>query len=144
MARDYVCLYHSYLDAIQALGDAERGRLLTAMLEYSITGAAPQLGGNERYIFPMVKAQIERRAVLEDVHQKPEKLRLFLKAQKAKEKAKEKEKAKAKKRLLTQLTRARRRWVLCCRIIRIASLQRRRAQWRSCSLPTPTSWGRTW
>lgn len=60
MARDYVCLYHSYLDAIQALGDAERGRLLTAMLEYSITGAAPQLGGNERYIFPMAKAQIDR------------------------------------------------------------------------------------
>lgn len=55
-----MCLYHSYLDAIQALGDAERGRLLTAMLEYSITGAAPQLGGNERYIFPMVKAQIDR------------------------------------------------------------------------------------
>lgn len=60
MARDYVCLYHSYLDAIQALGDAERGRLLTAMLEYSITGAAPQLGGNERYIFPLIKAQIDR------------------------------------------------------------------------------------
>lgn len=60
MARDYICLYHSYLDAIQALGDAERGRLLTAMLEYSISGAAPQLGGNERYIFPMVKAQIDR------------------------------------------------------------------------------------
>ena len=60
MARDYVCLYHSYLDAIQALGDAERGRLLTAMLEYSITGAAPQLGGNERFIFPMAKAQIDR------------------------------------------------------------------------------------
>ena len=60
MARDYTCLYHSYLDAIQALGDAERGRLLTAMLEYSITGAAPQLGGNERYIFPLIKAQIDR------------------------------------------------------------------------------------
>ena len=60
MARDYICLYHSYLDAIQALGDAERGRLLTAMIEYSISGAAPQLGGNERYIFPMVKAQIDR------------------------------------------------------------------------------------
>lgn len=59
---------------------------------------------------------------MEDVRRKPEKLQLFLKAQKAKEKAKEKEKAKAKKRLLTQLTRARRRWVLCCRIIRIASL----------------------
>lgn len=60
MARDYICLYHSYLDAIQALGDAERGRLLTAMLEYSITGEAPQLSGNEKFLFPMVKAQIDR------------------------------------------------------------------------------------
>ena len=60
MARDYVCLYHSYLDAIQALGDAERGRLLTAMLEYSLTGATGHLGGNERFIFPIVKAQIDR------------------------------------------------------------------------------------
>ena len=58
--RDYVCLYHSYLDAIQALSDAERGRLFTAMLEYSITGAAGHLGGNERFLFPMVKAQIDR------------------------------------------------------------------------------------
>ena len=60
MARDYICLYHSYLDAIQALGDAERGRLFTAMLEYSMTGEAPQLNGNERFIFPMMKAQIDR------------------------------------------------------------------------------------
>ena len=35
MAREYICLYHSYLDAIEALDDAERGRLLTAMLEYT-------------------------------------------------------------------------------------------------------------
>lgn len=60
MARDYVCLYHSYLDAIQALGDAERGRLFTAMLEYSLTGAAGHLSGNERFLFPLVKAQIDR------------------------------------------------------------------------------------
>lgn len=60
MARDYVCLYHSYLDAVQALGDAERGRLFTAMLEYSLTGATGHLSGNERFIFPMVKAQIDR------------------------------------------------------------------------------------
>lgn len=60
MARDYVCLYHSYLDAIQALGDAERGRLFTAMLEYSLTGTTGHLSGNERFIFPMVKAQIDR------------------------------------------------------------------------------------
>lgn len=60
MARDFVCLYHSYLDAIQALGDAERGRLMTAMLEYSLTGAAGELGGNEKFIWPLIKAQIDR------------------------------------------------------------------------------------
>lgn len=60
MARDYVCLYHSYLGAIQALGDAERGRLFTAMLEYSLTGATGHLSGNERFVFPMIKAQIDR------------------------------------------------------------------------------------
>lgn len=60
MARDYVCLYHSYLDAIQALGDAERGRLMTAMLEYSLTGAAVELSGNEKFVWPLFKAQIDR------------------------------------------------------------------------------------
>ena len=30
------------------------------MLVYSITGEAPQLSGNERFLFPMVKAQIDR------------------------------------------------------------------------------------
>lgn len=71
MARDYICLYHSYLDAIQALGDAERGRLFTAMLEYSMTGEAPQLNGNERFIFPMMKAQIDRdRSRYESICQK--------------------------------------------------------------------------
>lgn len=62
MAREYVCLYHSYLDAIQALGDAERGRLMTAMLEYSLRGAAGELSGNEQYIWPLIKAQIDRDA----------------------------------------------------------------------------------
>ena len=62
MAREYVCLYHSYLDAIEALGDAERGRLMTAMLEYSLRGAAGELSGNEQYIWPLVRAQIDRDA----------------------------------------------------------------------------------
>ncbi len=60
MAREYICLYHSYLDAIQALDDAERGRLLTAMLEYTLTGDAGNLRGNERFVFPLIKNQIDR------------------------------------------------------------------------------------
>ena len=60
MAREYICLYHSYRDAIQALDDAERGRLLTAMLEYTLTGDAGPLCGNERFVFPLIKSQIDR------------------------------------------------------------------------------------
>lgn len=110
MARDYICLYHSYLDAIQALGDAERGRLLTAMLEYSITGVAPQLGGNERFIFPLVKAQIDRdrdrydekckmnseKGKLGGRPPKAEKAAAFYESQKSQDKDKDKDKGKDK------------------------------------------------
>ena len=58
----YVKLFVDYLDAIEPLGDAERGRLFTALLEYARTGEVPQLGGTERFIFPMMKAQLDRDA----------------------------------------------------------------------------------
>ena len=60
MARDYVCLYHSYLDAMEALGDAERGRLVTAMINHSQRREIGELSGNERYIWPMIRSQIDR------------------------------------------------------------------------------------
>lgn len=62
MAREYFCAYHSYLDAIEPLNDAERGRLFTACLEYSMTGVAPDLRGNERFLFPALRSQIDRDA----------------------------------------------------------------------------------
>lgn len=60
MAMEYFIAYHSYLDAMQPLTDAERGRLFVACLEYSKSGAIRHLSGNERFIFPMIKAQIDR------------------------------------------------------------------------------------
>ena len=56
----YIKLFLDYLDAIEPLGDAERGRLFTALLQYARTGEAPQLSGNERFLFPMMRAQIDR------------------------------------------------------------------------------------
>ncbi len=56
----YLKLFLDYLDAIEPLGDAERGRLFTALLQYARTGEAPQLSGNERFVFPMIRAQIDR------------------------------------------------------------------------------------
>ena len=56
----YIKVFVDYLDAIEPLGDAERGRLFTSLLTYARTGEVPQLGGNERFLFPMMKAQIDR------------------------------------------------------------------------------------
>lgn len=56
----YIKVFTDYLEAIEFLGDAERGRLFTALLTYAKTGAVPQLGGNERFVFPIMRAQIDR------------------------------------------------------------------------------------
>ena len=50
----------SNLEAIEPLNDAERGRLFTACLQYSMTGIEPELHGNERFIFPTIQSQIDR------------------------------------------------------------------------------------
>lgn len=62
MAREYFCAYHSYLKSIEPLNDAERGRLFTACLEYSMSGTAPDLRGNERFVWPTIREQIDRDA----------------------------------------------------------------------------------
>ena len=60
MPLDSFNVYHSYLKAIEPLNDAECGRLLRACLQYSMTGEAPELRGNERFIFPSWQSQIDR------------------------------------------------------------------------------------
>ena len=60
MAREYFKAFHSYLESIEPLSDAERGRLFTAMLEYSISGKVPDLQGNERFVFPTMRANLDR------------------------------------------------------------------------------------
>lgn len=60
MAREYFCAYHSYLEWIESLSDAEKGRLFVACLEYSKTGEVPDLRGSERVIFPAIRRQIDR------------------------------------------------------------------------------------
>ena len=107
MAIEYFNAYHSYLKSIEPLNDAERGRLFTALLEYSSTGVTPDLRGNERFIFPTMKEQIDRdmqkyeakcnknrENVLRRYTDVNDGIRTDTKS--TKEKAKEKEKAKAK------------------------------------------------
>lgn len=62
MAMEYFCAYHSYLAAMELLTDEEKGRLFDALLRYSSTGTAPDLSGNERFVFPTMRDQIDRDA----------------------------------------------------------------------------------
>ncbi len=48
-ARDYAALPHEYIEEMAALDDAEFGRLVRALLEYSRSGAPMALCGNERF-----------------------------------------------------------------------------------------------
>ena len=58
--KPYFCAYHSYLGSIATLNDAERGRLFTACLTYSLRGEEIELRGNEKHVWPVMKWQIDR------------------------------------------------------------------------------------
>lgn len=60
MAKEYFCAYHSYLETMEQLSDAECGRLFRACLTYSKLGATQELFGNERFVFSGLKSQIDR------------------------------------------------------------------------------------
>lgn len=60
MAREYFCAYHSLIESLKPFTDAECGRILRAALEYSATGETEELRGNERFIWPTIKQQIDR------------------------------------------------------------------------------------
>lgn len=60
MAREYFCAYHSYLQSMKQLSDAEVGRLFRALLKYSKTGELDALYGNERFVADTIVAQIDR------------------------------------------------------------------------------------
>lgn len=55
----YVKLWLSYDKYFEPLGAAEVGRLVLAMMEYKSTGTEPKLDGNERFVWPAVKRDID-------------------------------------------------------------------------------------
>lgn len=58
----YVCLYLDYLDNFRGLSDAAFGKLIRAMLQFAVTGEAPQVTGPAGIVWPSVRSQIERDA----------------------------------------------------------------------------------
>lgn len=55
----YLKVWTSFREDISALGDAEKGRLFVAMLEYAENGEEPTISGNERFIWPIAKKAID-------------------------------------------------------------------------------------
>lgn len=52
-------VYTDFTEDMELLGDAERGRLFTAMLQYASTGTVPDLKGNEKFVWGTVKKNID-------------------------------------------------------------------------------------
>lgn len=64
MGLSYIKLYHDFMDETQPLTDAEVGRLVRAMLCHARGDALPEalLSGNERFLYPRWRLQIDRDA----------------------------------------------------------------------------------
>ena len=60
MALAYVCLYLSYRESLEPYTMEERGRLVTAMMNYQATGEIPAFSGNERFLWPTLRSQLDR------------------------------------------------------------------------------------
>ena len=90
MNLSYIEIPTHYLESLAPLSDSEKGRLFTALLEYASTGEAPQLPGNERFVFPMMRGDVdEQRFDADDAHQNS--------SQQEREREERKERSKEKK-----------------------------------------------
>ena len=59
MSNHYTAVPHSYLDECEDLTDEEFGRLMRALLRFSISGEPMTLSGNERYFAKRMMRQEE-------------------------------------------------------------------------------------
>lgn len=60
MANDYIKLWvKDYRALLEPFNEAERGRILWAMMDYKETGSEPKFLGNERFVWAAIKAKID-------------------------------------------------------------------------------------
>lgn len=60
MGREYTALPHEYLEEMDCLSDAEYGRLIRGLQQYSITGEEPKLSGQEKVYWKRVRNRENR------------------------------------------------------------------------------------
>ena len=56
----YVRIYASWKAETEQLTDAEKGRLIDALIDYAITRQEVKLTGNERFVYPGLVKRIQR------------------------------------------------------------------------------------
>lgn len=60
MALSYVKIFLDWEERTETLSDAEKGRLMTAIVQFAKSGIQPDLQGAERHVFPTFRLQIDR------------------------------------------------------------------------------------
>ena len=58
-SKEYVKLWASYESYFEAFSDAEVGRLVRAMITYRVSREEPKFSGNERFIWPAIRRDID-------------------------------------------------------------------------------------
>ena len=66
--RSHLKVFFDFDERTEMLTDAERGRLLLAMVRYAKSGELPDLKGNERFLWPVFKGDIDRDAAAYEAH----------------------------------------------------------------------------
>lgn len=57
--KEYVKLWASYESYFEAFSDVEVGRLVRAMIHYHVSREEPKFNGNERFIWPAIRRDID-------------------------------------------------------------------------------------
>ena len=57
--KEYVKLWLSYEAYFESYSDVEVGRLVRAMMRYRVSGREPGFNGNERYVWPAIRRDID-------------------------------------------------------------------------------------
>lgn len=71
MAAAYIKIFHDFLEKTARLKDDEVGRLVKALIVYSRDGVEQDLPGNEDFLFPVFKAQVDAdKAAYEEISAK--------------------------------------------------------------------------
>lgn len=60
MSLGFIKVYYNWSEVTATLSDAEKGRLITALVDYASVGSLPELSGAERHLFPLLRSLVDQ------------------------------------------------------------------------------------